>query len=43
MAEVQAQLPVSSQCGTCFESAEQVLLDCLSSTKQNPGLFYNAA
>ncbi|MFK7731286.1 MAG: bacterioferritin-associated ferredoxin [Pseudomonadales bacterium] len=43
MADIQAQLPVSSQCGTCFESAEQVLFECLRSAKRNPGLFYNAA
>ncbi|MEM8496879.1 MAG: (2Fe-2S)-binding protein [Pseudomonadota bacterium] len=43
MAELQAELSVSSQCGTCFESAEQVLYECLGSVERNPGLFYNAA
>ncbi len=43
MDEVQAELSVSSQCGACFESAEQVLFECLSSVERNPGLFYSAA
>lgn len=43
MAELQSMLAVSTQCGTCFDSAEQVLYECLSSTRANPDLYYNAA
>ena len=43
MAELQQHLPVSSQCGTCFDSAEEVLTECLRMADQHSGLYYNAA
>lgn len=42
MEELQTTLPVSSQCGTCFESAEEVLFECLRMAQKNADLYYAA-
>ncbi len=43
MLELQQQLAVSSQCGTCFASAEEVLFECVAMAEQRNDLFYKVA
>lgn len=43
MAQLQADLAVSTQCGTCFEFAFDVLQSCVVEAEAKSGLFYNAA